>query len=96
MGTSHSADIIDVTKWARAEAERSGLSLLTVVESLAERWGPDKRPDRRGVLQWVPLRWLARNPTEWGAPEPSQSALRLTPEQDRASIEDLMRAGGAA
>ncbi len=95
MGTSHTPEVLDVARWCRAEATRTGKTFLDVLAPLADRWARDRRTDVRGRAQWVPVGWLAKDPTEWAheAQVKSSSAVQLTPEQDQASIEDFIRAG---
>lgn len=85
LGTSHSREVTDIARWL---ATADGVDLY----ALARRWAAARQKSGG----WVPLSWLARDPTEWAADPPSASSIRLTPEQDQASIDDLMRAGGAA
>lgn len=85
LGTSPTREVSDLARWL---ATTEGVDLM----AMARRWAAAKQRDGR----WAPLSWLAKDPTEWATDPPSASAVRLTPEQDRASIEDLMRAGGAA
>lgn len=84
LGTSHGREVSDIARWL---ATAEGVDL----EAMARRWASSRQ--KGGA--WVPLSWLAQDPTEWASEPPSASAVRLTPEQDQASIEDLMRAGGA-
>ena len=85
LGTSPTREVSDLARWL---ATAEGVDLA----AMARRWAAAKQRDGR----WAPLSWLAKDPTEWATEAPSASVVRLTPEQDRASIEDLMRAGGAA
>ena len=84
LGTAPTREVSDIARWL---ATADGVDL----GAMARRWAGARQRDGK----WVPLSWLAQDPTEWASEPPSASAVRLTPEQDQASIEDLMRAGGA-
>ena len=79
---SMSPEVTGVARWLSTAGEVD-------VDAMVRRWAHAR--DRKGG--WAPLRWLANDPTEYAFPAPSESAVRLTSEQEEASIEDFISAG---
>lgn len=77
-----SPEVTGIARWLSTAGEVD-------VDAMVRRWAHAR--DRKGG--WAPLRWLANDPTEYAFPAPSESAVRLTSEQEEASIEDFISAG---
>lgn len=60
------------------------------LEAMCARWA--RKRDREG--KWASLGWLSRDPTEFCQEPRSESVVQLTPDQEQASIDDFIRAGG--
>jgi hypothetical protein len=88
--TLQSPEVTAVARWLSTAGEVD-------VDAMVRRWAHAR--DRRG--SWAPLSWLATNPGEFAFPAPSDSAVRLTSEQEDQSVRDFIdvgtrRAGGVA
>lgn len=87
MGTGPSAAVLDVARWCREEALRTARSVSEVAREVGGRWARSR--DRQG--RWVPLSWLARDPTEWATAPASEVSVPETEAERDADVDEIMR-----
>lgn len=87
VGTGPSASVLDVARWCREEALRTSRSVSEVAREVGGRWARSR--DRQG--RWVPLGWLARDPSEWATAPASEVSVPETEAERDADVDELMR-----